>query len=305
VVPGLDARDAAPADPRPLVRDLRPDALHLHNVVNPSALEWAAAEGAVITVHDHRAFCPGRGKLTASGRICRTPFSGTTCAACFEEPAYFEHILGTTRARLDAIRGMRAVITTSRYTADELSRCGVPPPGIHVLPPFIHGLDPDAPPEGPETVLFAGRLAAAKGVWEAAAAWRRSRVDLPLVFAGTGPERGRLEAAGHRVLGWVDHGRLSGLYRSAAVLVMPSRWQEPYGIAGVEALALGTPVAAWESGGVAEWHPGGDLLVPWGDLDALAAAISAARDQRAAPAVTPSPEARTAALLEIYAALLT
>ena len=36
---------------------------------------------------------------------------------------------------------------------------------------------------------------------------------------------------------------------------MPSRWQEPFGIVGLEALTLGTAVAAWDSGGVREWHP--------------------------------------------------
>ena len=113
-------------------------------------------------------------------------------------------------------------------------------------------------------------------MWDAAEAWKRSGVELPLVFAGTGPERGRLEAAGHRVLGWVDRPRLAGLLRGAAALLVPSRWQEPYGLVGLEALSVGTPVAAWESGAVPEWHPGGDLLARWGDLDALAAALEAA-----------------------------
>ena len=35
-------------------------------------------------------------------------------------------------------------------------------------------------------------------------------------------------------------------------------------------LSVTVPVAAWESGGVREWHPGGDLLVPWGEVDELA-----------------------------------
>ena len=44
----------------------------------------------------------------------------------------------------------------------------------------------------------------------------------------------------------------------------------------------GVPVAAWESGGLAEWHPG-DGLCAWGDLDALAAAIRRLAGTRAAP----------------------
>ena len=72
---------------------------------------------------------------------------------------------------------------------------------------------------------------------------------------------------------------LSSLYRRARALVLPSRWQEPFGIAGIEAFSFGVPVAAWESGGVGEWHPGIGL-VPWGDVDALARAIADAVNRR-------------------------
>jgi glycosyltransferase involved in cell wall biosynthesis len=130
-----------------------------------------------------------------------------------------------------------------------------------------------------------GRLAETKGVRDAVEAWRRSGVDLPLAIAGTGPLRGELAAAaeadgsGLEVLGWVDRDRLSGVYRRARALVMPSRWQEPFGIVGLEALRFGVPVVTWESGGVAEWHPGPGL-VRWGDVEALARALGEAVNRR-------------------------
>jgi glycosyltransferase involved in cell wall biosynthesis len=125
---------------------------------------------------------------------------------------------------------------------------------------------------------------AGKGVPEAVEAWRLSGVDLPLVFAGTGPLRPDLERAGFPVLGWVAHADLAPVYRRARAVVMPSRWQEPFGIVGLESLAMGTPVAAWRSGGVAEWHPGGALLADWGDVAGLARAVRAAVE---APAAEP------------------
>ena len=144
---------------------------------------------------------------------------------------------------------------------------------------MVHDLDPDVPADGSPCILFAGRVVEAKGIREALDAWRRSGSALPFVVAGTGPLRREIEAEGVEVLGWLDRRRLSAAYRRAAVLVMPSRWQEPFGIVGLEALTLGTPVAAWDSGGVREWHPGGELLVPWGDLDGLAAALRRAPGQ--------------------------
>ena len=98
---------------------------------------------------------------------------------------------------------------------------------------------------------------------------------LPFVVAGTGPLRRDLEAEGVEVPGGLDCRHLSAAYRRAAVLVMLSRWQEPFGIVGLEALTLGTPVAARDSG-VREWHPGGELLVPWGEVDGLAEALRGA-----------------------------
>jgi glycosyltransferase involved in cell wall biosynthesis len=77
----------------------------------------------------------------------------------------------------------------------------------------------------------------------------------------------------------VERDRLSAVYRRARALLLPSRWQEPFGIAGLEALSFGVPVVAWDSGGVGEWHPGPGL-VRWGDVEALARALGEAVNRR-------------------------
>ena len=272
VVPQLDARARADADLEPLVARLRPDLVHVHNVVNPAVLAWAAAADAVVTIQDHRFFCPGRGKWTADGRVCGDAMGRQACAGCFDDSAYFESILELTAERLKAVRSLRLTVLSS-YMKRELIQVGIPAGRISVVPPVAYGLDRGAQADGPPCVLFAGRVVEAKGIRDAIDAWRRSGSELPLVAAGTGPLRRELESEGVEVLGWLDRRRLSAAYRRAAVLVMPSRWQEPFGIVGLEALTLGTPVAAWDSGGVREWHPGGALLVPWGDLDGLAGAL--------------------------------
>jgi glycosyltransferase involved in cell wall biosynthesis len=284
VLPGLDARTAEPAALDALVDAFAPDVVHVHNVVNPLVLEWAAVRGgAVLTVQDHRFFCPGRGKWTLAGEPCREPIGRGACAACFEDRAYAEETLALTRRRLDAARRLR-VSVLSRYMREELVAAGLEAARIHVVPPFVAEPAARVAPGGPPCVLFVGRLAEAKGVRDAVAAWRRSGLDLPLVVAGTGPLRAELDAladGGERieVLGWVGRERLASLYARARALLMPPRWQEPFGIAGIEALAHGVPVVAWESGGIGEWHPGPGL-VRWGDVAALAAALREAVGRR-------------------------
>jgi glycosyltransferase involved in cell wall biosynthesis len=184
---------------------------------------------------------------------------------------------------------MGVVTVLSRYMREELRRVGVPAESLHIVPPFVHDLDHEAALEGPPCVLFVGRLAATKGVSEALEAWSLSGVDLPMVFAGTGPLREELESRAVEergrpieVTGWLDREGLSSLYRRARALVLPSRWQEPFGLAGIEALSFGVPVVAWESGGVGEWHPGPGL-VRWGDVEALGRALADAVTRRVAP----------------------
>ncbi len=282
LVSGLDSpvRKPVAAQLDALAHAFSPDLIHVHNVVNPDALDWVAARGGIATVQDHRAFCPGRGKLTRDGRACRDAFSAEVCTGCFVDADYFQRILRLTVERRDALSGMRAITVLSHYMARELSDVGIEGEKIHVIPPFVHGLLPDAEAHRPPCVLFVGRLVSAKGVTDVVEAWRRSSVGLPLVFAGTGSQRESLEAAGFEVLGWLSHESLSSLYRAARAVILAPRWQEPFGIVGLEALAMGVPVVAWDSGGIAEWLTG-DTRVPYGDVDALAGALARAVEGRA------------------------
>jgi glycosyltransferase involved in cell wall biosynthesis len=284
VVPGLETRTGAPVALASFAASLAPDALHVHTVMNPVALEAAADLGAVFTVQDHRAFCPARGKWTAAGEVCRTTLSAEACAACFTDAAYFEEMAGLTGARRDALR-RATVVVLSEYMKAELVAAGLGADLVHVVPPFVdfdgrHVVE--ASPPADAFVLFVGRLVEAKGALDAVAIWRRSQVPLPLVVAGTGPLRERIEAEGAHVLGWQPHAALPALYRRARALLLPSRWQEPFGIAGLEALHFGVPVVAWDSGGIAEWHPG--PLMPWGDVAAMAARLRGAVEERTARA---------------------
>jgi glycosyltransferase involved in cell wall biosynthesis len=276
--PALASRTRARGDWDALQRGSGAELVHLHTVVNPEAIEWAAARPSLATVQDHRCFCPSRGKWTLAGAACREPMRPEACRECFEDTAYFEDTLALTRARLEALRRLPLVVL-SRYMRAELLALGV---AAEVIPPFADGLDAEARADGPPCIAFVGRLTESKGARDAAAAWRRSGVTLPLVVAGAGPLRQELERAGAQVLGWLDRTRLSALLKRARALLMPSRWQEPFGIAGLEALSFGVPVAGYDSGGIREWHPGPGL-VAWGDVEALAGELRQAVARRERP----------------------
>jgi glycosyltransferase involved in cell wall biosynthesis len=64
-------------------------------------------------------------------------------------------------------------------------------------------------------------------------------------------------------------------FRQAALAVVPSLWDEPYGMVAVEALTAGTPVVASRAGALPEIVRDGvdGLLVPPGDAEALRTAL--------------------------------
>jgi glycosyltransferase involved in cell wall biosynthesis len=102
-------------------------------------------------------------------------------------------------------------------------------------------------------VLFVGRVSEEKGALELPRLMDRVRREVPkarLVVAGTGPAEERLRAMvpGGVFLSWLDVDKLSKLYSSADVLVLPSRF-DTFGCVVVEALASGLPVVAYATKG--------------------------------------------------------
>ena len=126
-------------------------------------------------------------------------------------------------------------------------------------------------------LLFVGAIQQRKDPLAAAAA--ASAVGLPLVAVG--PEKdarlaGELRLAGADVRGHVPKAELAQLYRGAAALVLPSRY-EGFGLPVVEAMASGTPVVATPDDALRE--VAGDAAV-FAEPRDLADAVRSALDDR-------------------------
>ncbi|QLC23697.1 glycosyltransferase family 1 protein [Parasphingopyxis algicola] len=142
-------------------------------------------------------------------------------------------------------------------TATESIRRELRAHGITHLAPWGRGVDlgsfsPDAPPHpayrdrrGP-IMLYVGRVAIEKNI----EAFLESRHPGSKVIVGDGPARAALESRypDARFLGALSGKALAGAYAGADVFVFPSR-TDTFGLVMIEALASGTPVAAYPVAG--------------------------------------------------------
>jgi glycosyltransferase involved in cell wall biosynthesis len=176
-----------------------------------------------------------------------------------------------------ARRAARVLAVSQRTRRDLRELYGIPEERIVVTP---NGVDPAFTPGNGTTddyLLFVGAIQERKGPLVAAEA--AAALGRPLVVVG--PEKEpplarELERRGADLRGWVEKPELAELYRRAAAVLVPSRF-EGFGLAVVEAMACGTPVVAAAEPALQE--VAGDAAVFAGP-DGFAAAVEQALAER-------------------------
>jgi glycosyltransferase involved in cell wall biosynthesis len=184
-----------------------------------------------------------------------------------------------------AVRKAARVLTVSERTRRDLVELyGVPVERIVVTPNAVDPVFSPAPEDMPSDTVSQGGYALAVGAIQRrknqlAAVEAARRAGLRLVVAGPRKDAklaAQLERQGAEVTGYVDAERLADLYRRAACLVQPSRY-EGFGLPVLEAMASGTPVVAVREPALEE--VAGDAAVFVDEAD-LAAGIERALAER-------------------------
>jgi glycosyltransferase involved in cell wall biosynthesis len=198
-----------------VLRRLRPALAHFQH-----ALPLRCPCPAVVTVHD-------------------VSFERDPSVMPLHERAVFK-----TMVPRSARKAVHVFAVSDRTKADIVALYAIPQAKITVTP---HGVEPLFSP-GVDSlgdyVLLVGSVEARKNPLAAADA--ASAVGLPFVVAGPVRDAGlarELERSGASLRGYVSQDELVELYRGAACLVMPSRY-EGFGLPVLEAMACGIPVVA-------------------------------------------------------------
>jgi glycogen synthase len=134
-------------------------------------------------------------------------------------------------------------------------------------------------------LIFLGRLVSDKGadlLLDALAHLKHQGLTQALTIVGKGPEESNLKAQA-RQLGIHEQVEFVGakvgeelvqLLNAHQILVVPSRWQEPFGIVALEGIACGCLVVGSEGGGLKEAIGPCGITFSNGDVQALAEALA-------------------------------
>lgn len=227
---------------------------HLHGwsqILSPSVFAALAPVRArlVISAHDFFLACPN-GAFTnfATGAPCPHTALSRACLAeaCDRRGAahkawrVLRHAVQRRVYRPEASPPVLAIHAAMRPM---LARAGIPTDAVHALPnPVTPFSETRITAERNGEVLFVGRIEATKGADLALAAARRA--GMPIRLVGDGADRARLAAEypEARFAGRLPPAAIGALARAARVLVMPSRYPEPYGLVAMEAALSGLPV---------------------------------------------------------------
>ena len=245
------------------------DVIHAqHSLSAMGALALDPRPRVVVTVRDHWPVCFWSTRMS-QGSLC-PQCSTANMWRCVDgrlpslaTPLAIPYMKWDLSSKQSALSRADAIIAVSAAIAAELRELALS--AVHVLPNIVDGAEAERIAGEPATislpdrfVLFVGKLEANKGARDLIPAMVHAKTALPLVVLGSGSEERVIREQSERhgievhLRGWADRGDVLRAMKRAEALVFPSTWPEPLSRVLLEALALGTPIAAMDTGGTPE-----------------------------------------------------
>jgi glycosyltransferase involved in cell wall biosynthesis len=265
----------------------------VHKLSEPELLDRLLhkfKEKLVLFVHDHDPYCPRSYYYIPFGRRnCQRAYHPLVCSACamVSNPRSWpngvsgklKHVLSFAK-NLHRYREFPKVVVLSEFMRQNLLRNGFSESKIQLLSPYVESAKKPCAIQAasPPRLLFVGQLIRGKGVDLLLQIMAKVQADYRLLIAGGGKDRCWLETMAAELgiadkvefQGWVLHPEK--LYSTCDLLLLPTRWQEPFGLVGLEAASKGMPIVAFDLGGCREYivHGENGILIPPGNIGEFA-----------------------------------
>jgi glycosyltransferase involved in cell wall biosynthesis len=265
-----------------LVRDWQPDVAYVHSLIAPSVLGPLVTEfpalhfihgyvGACISVSRCMKFPAPRPCDRIFGWACLARYYPRRCGGWNPLTLWAE--FHRQRRHREFLLRFDLLLTHSKHVRNEYVRHGTSPDRIRCVAFFVAPATttlcfPRQTSLTPLRLLYLGRFDPLKGGQVLLSALplvhERLRRPIELVMAGDGTERRawgrRAETITRaspeievRFPGWLSGPARETAFGEADVVVIPSLWPEPFGMAGVEAGLRGIPAVAFDVGGIRAW----------------------------------------------------
>ncbi len=259
------------------LRALSPDLVHVHLLSDIEFLKGLFTLDVPLArfFHDYTSTCLRRGKRRWPGDRCQRPL-GISCAAygCLIGPPLAPGKpvrlmnLPAKIAEKDMYRRFDASIVGSRHMASMLLKNGFDPDRVHMIPYFSSFPDQALRPvtkltgsDRPLEFLFSGQAVKGKGLEILIDALLGLEGDWRLTVFSEGPclASAKAKAEQHGIAGnisfrgWVSQSELADAYRAADVFVLPSIWDDPGPLVGIEAMTFAAPVIGFAVGGIPDY----------------------------------------------------
>ncbi|MDI9397084.1 MAG: glycosyltransferase family 4 protein [Candidatus Pacebacteria bacterium] len=237
-------------------------------------------------LHNYRMGCTN-GFFLNHGQPCERCLGGNFWpafqTACWRNSRIISGFMGLILRRVRSVGlfcKVPAWISISDFQKKKHVAMGIPAERIHTIHHFYESSSPPPPTPTSGDTLFLGRLSQEKGVDLLLRAWAMVKnKNRRLVVAGTGPEESYLKKLASDLnlanvvfTGFLDKEQQVSLWSNSSALVVPSIWDEPFGMVVLEAWAKERPVVAYAKGALPELiqHGVNGLLADPFSVEALA-----------------------------------
>ncbi|KAA0948225.1 MULTISPECIES: glycosyltransferase family 4 protein [unclassified Pseudomonas] len=291
------------------LRAWSPDVIHVHLCSDVALLEALVSSGLALvrSFHDYTSMCLRRGRRRFAGDRCARAL-GWSCAlyGCVIGPPSaggrvprLMDLPGKLHERT-LYQGFDAAVVGSQHMRRVLLSNGFAAERLSVVPYFsrfdhvaqgepAYGKAPGlATGDRPVRLLFTGQAVKGKGLEVLIRALARVHGNWRLTAITSGPRLlpAKVLADRHGLseriefIEWLTPQKLAAYYRDADLFVLPSVWDDPGPLVGIEAMSFETPVLAFPVGGIPDYVQDGEtgLLAAQVSARALATGLQRALD---------------------------
>ncbi|MBJ44158.1 MAG: hypothetical protein CMJ80_12940, partial [Planctomycetaceae bacterium] len=281
---------------RELIQHVAPNVVHFHRTDDLTLMEQTMRDRpTVLTNHGYQMICPAEDFYMEFGRrVCEKSHVSESCYlhTCFGKCMSWR--LNAARKQyaraswgVKNINSFSAIIYPSHRSHRRFEGL-ISDPGKHFVLPYFCPIKPlDTVPiktHEIKTITFLGRIREYKGYRDFIKLLSLLENVRGLMVGDFTEESskkveaiGNREGVAHRLerREWCTRAELSSLMEETDVFIFPSLWPETLGIVGLEALANGVPVVAYDIGGVSEWLISGKTgyAVPVKNVKSLADSV--------------------------------